>query len=96
MTFKAMLAIGLLSCVGAGAALGQTSSGPTPAMPNTSTTTTPPRNPMLGRPGSSSQPATNRPSASARAAAAARADKQPPGTENGNQPDRAAAGGGAR
>ena len=31
-----------------------------------------------------------------RAAAMARADKQPPGTENGNQPDRAAAGGGAR
>ena len=31
-----------------------------------------------------------------RAAAAARADKQPAGTENGNQPDRALAGGGSR
>ena len=31
-----------------------------------------------------------------RAAAAARADKQPSGTENGNQPDRAQAGGGSR
>lgn len=30
------------------------------------------------------------------AAAVARGDKQPLGTENGNQPDRAAAGGGAR
>ncbi len=29
------------------------------------------------------------------ASRAARADKQPPGTENGNQPDRAAAGGGS-
>ncbi len=35
-------------------------------------------------------------SASRRAANIARSDKQPPGTENGNQPDRAAAGGGAR
>ncbi len=31
-----------------------------------------------------------------RAAAAARADKQTAGTENGNQPDRAQAGGGSR
>ncbi len=30
------------------------------------------------------------------AAAEAKADKQPSGTENGNQPDRAAAGGGGR
>lgn len=95
MSFKAMLAVGLLSSVCAGAAFGQTSSGPTPAMPST-TTTTPPRNPNLGRPGSSAQPAPHRESASARAAAAARGDKQPPGTQNGNQPDRAAAGGGAR
>ncbi len=34
--------------------------------------------------------------ASRRAAAIARSDKQAPGTENGNQPDRASAGGGAR
>lgn len=31
-----------------------------------------------------------------RAATIARSDKQPPGTENGNQPDRALAGGGSR
>ena len=35
-------------------------------------------------------------SASRRAANLARSDKQAPGTENGNQPDRASAGGGAR
>lgn len=34
--------------------------------------------------------------ASRRAAASARSDKQAPGTQNGNQPDRASAGGGAR
>ncbi len=34
--------------------------------------------------------------ASRRAANIARSDKQAPGTENGNQPDRASAGGGAR
>ncbi len=48
------------------------------------------RNPVLGDPGTTKAKA--RPSA----AASAKADKQPPGTENGNQPDRAAAGGGAR
>ena len=53
-------------------------------------TTAPTRNPVLGDPGSTN-PKT-RPSA----AAEAKADKQPPGTENGNQPDRAAAGGGSR
>ena len=50
----------------------------------------PTRNPVLGDQGTSN-PRT-RPSA----AAESRADKQPPGTENGNQPDRAAAGGGSR
>ncbi|MGI4942470.1 MAG: hypothetical protein ACRYHQ_18210 [Janthinobacterium lividum] len=53
-------------------------------------TSAPTRNPVLGDKGS--QPSTARPSAKA----VAKADKQPPGTENGNQPDRAAAGGGAR
>ena len=48
------------------------------------------RSPALGDKGN--QPSTARPSAKA----LAKADKQPPGTENGNQPDRAAAGGGAR
>lgn len=49
------------------------------------------RNPVQGDPGLHSTS-----SASTRAAEEAKADKQPPGTENGNQPDRAAAGGGAR
>lgn len=48
------------------------------------------RNPISGDPGT--KPSRVRPSA----AAVSKADKQPPGTENGNQPDRAAAGGGAR
>ncbi len=50
----------------------------------------PTRNPVLGDPG------TKNPSARPSAAAEAKADKQPRGTEDGNQPDRAAAGGGAR
>ena len=50
----------------------------------------PARNPVLGDPGTTNSKA--RPSA----AAEAKADKQPRGTEDGNQPDRAAAGGGAR
>ena len=45
---------------------------------------------MLGHPGHSNQGA-KLGSASARAATIAKSDKQPPGTENGNQPDRAAA-----
>ena len=49
------------------------------------------RNPVLGDPGTKTTKRV-RPNA----AAMARADKQPPGTENGNQPDRAAAGGGGR
>ncbi len=50
----------------------------------------PTRNPVLGDPG------TKNPSARPSAAAESKADKQPRGTEDGNQPDRAAAGGGAR
>ena len=48
------------------------------------------RDPILGTKGK--HVAKARPSAEA----VAKADKQPPGTENGNQPDRAAAGGGGR
>lgn len=48
------------------------------------------RNPMLGDKVHRTSKA--KPSAEAEA----KADKQPPGTENGNQPDRAAAGGGGR
>ncbi len=48
------------------------------------------RDPVLGTRGRHAPKV--RPSAEAEA----KADKQPPGTENGNQPDRAAAGGGGR
>ena len=52
------------------------------------------RSPVMGDPVHKAQPKLS--SASRRAANIARSDKQAPGTENGNQPDRAAAGGGAR
>ena len=52
------------------------------------------RNPVTGDRVHKVQPRTG--NASRRAANIARSDKQAPGTENGNQPDRAAAGGGAR
>ena len=52
------------------------------------------RSPITGDAVHKSQSRTSR--ASRRAAAIARSDKQAPGTENGNQPDRASAGGGAR
>lgn len=82
MSVKFILAAGLVLGFCSGCTSAQTSQASGPA----ATT----RNPNLGDPGS--RPSTARPSA----AAAARADKQPPGTENGNQPDRAASGGGAR
>ena len=64
---------------------------PTPAA---TTAAAPLRNPNLGDPGPIPGAATGpaRPSA----AALTNADRQPPGTTNGNQPDRAAAAGGAR
>ena len=52
------------------------------------------RNPVTGDRVHKAQPRPS--SASRRAANIARSDKQAPGTENGNQPDRASAGGGAR
>ena len=56
------------------------------------------RNPVLGDPGVTPPPAVHRlrHRRHAAAVAASNADKQPAGTENGNQPDRASAGGGAR
>lgn len=51
------------------------------------------RNPVLGDPGPV-KPRTRVKQTPARAAAIAKSDKQGPGTENGNQPARAAAGGG--
>ena len=68
-----------------------TTTDPTPVAPNTTTT----RNPVLGDPGSSTTRRAVRPT-TRRAQAIARADKQPAGTENGNQPDRASAAGGGR
>lgn len=52
------------------------------------------RSPVMGDPVHKGQTRVSR--ASRRAANIARSDKQAPGTENGNQPDRASAGGGAR
>ncbi len=52
------------------------------------------RSPVTGDAVHKSQSRASR--ASRRAANIAQSDKQPPGTENGNQPDRAAAGGGGR
>ncbi len=71
--------------VSAGAALAQ---APASGQASTPAAT---RNPITGDPGTKPVPP-RKPNAKA----LARADKQAPGTENGNQPDRAAAGGGSR
>ncbi len=84
MILRTALSLGLLCSLMGGAAYAQSNPG-APAV--TSDT----RNPMLGDPGVKPAPRTK-----PKAAALARADKQPPGTENGNQPDRASAGGGGR
>ncbi len=81
MQIKFILAPALAALLAAGAAQAQT-----PAPPSSATA----RNPVMGDPGN--KPAPRRPNARA----LARADKQPSGTENGNQPDRASAGGGSR
>jgi hypothetical protein len=64
------------------------------APPPPTATATPVRSPALGDPGA----LPGAPAAAARPTAAdlARGDKQPPGTTNGNQPDRAAAASGVR
>lgn len=57
--------------------------------------TPPVRSPVSGDPVAQA-PKPVQPKPLSRAARNAQADKQPPGTENGNQPDRASAGGGGR
>ncbi len=82
MPVKLLCATALIVCLSGSLALAQTSGDQVA------------RNPVLGNPVHKAQPRANR--AANRAANIAKSDKQPPGTENGNQPDRAAAGGGAR
>ena len=81
---------------------------PSLTMAQTATTTPPtttPATPLVRSPNQGdpvAQPTPPRPrrtttrAATTRAANSARTDRQAPGTENGNQPDRAMAGGGAR
>ena len=80
MTTVKILFVGLLLSAGSSAAMAQTAPARSPVNGDAVTQTAKPVRP---------RPAT-------RAARDAQADKQPPGTENGNQPDRAQAGGGAR
>ncbi len=82
--FAAMLALGL----GSGLASAQTADAQT-ATPKTAGHRAT-HDPILGT------KVRHAPKARTSAQAEAEADKQPPGTENGNQPDRAAAGGGGR
>ena len=82
MQIKLTHALAVAALLAAGAAHAQTAPSPGPAATA--------RNPILGDPGTK-PPSPRRPNAKA----LARADKQAPDTENGNQPDRAAAGGGA-
>ena len=90
MPLKTVLAAGLALALGAGAASAQTAAPQTNGPQTT-------RNPVMGDPGTrTTAPASRAARARVRAAAIAKSDKQQPGTENGNQPDRAAAGGGAR
>ncbi len=56
----------------------------------------PARSAIEGDPVAKPQPPSRTQRATQRAAKLSRADKQPAGTENGNQPDRASAGGGGR
>ena len=83
MSVKWLLAISLLGSLAGPPVHAQSTPTATDAVGS-------PRNPNLGDPGAKPK----RPRRSA--AAIARSDKQPPGTENGNQPDRASAGGGGR
>ena len=82
MSVKLLWAMALVFGLSGGLALAQTSGDQTT------------RSPVMGDSVHKAQPRASR--ASRRAANIARSDKQAPGTENGNQPDRAAAGGGAR
>ncbi len=82
MPVKLLWATALVFGLSSGLAFAQTSGGQTT------------RSPVSGDPVHKPQSRTSR--AANRAASIAKSDKQPAGTENGNQPDRAAAGGGAR
>ncbi len=82
MSVKLLWATALAFSLSSGLAFAQTSGDQTT------------RSPVTGDAVHKSQSRTSR--ASRRAANVARSDKQAPGTENGNQPDRAAAGGGGR
>ena len=84
MVFKTVLSAALVLGLGTGAAIAQTA-------PDSTTDVT--RNPVLGDPGTRHAPRVKQ--TTSRAKAIARSDKQPPGTTNGNQPDRAATGAGA-
>ena len=82
MSVKLLWAVALVFSLSSGLAFAQISGDQTT------------RSPVMGNPVPKSQTRVSR--ASRRAANIARSDKQAPGTENGNQPDRASAGGGAR
>ena len=89
MLAKFVLSLALLASIGIGSAHAQSTTSPvTP--PDTAA---PARNPVQGDPAPIPD-AVRTPDSSTRAAGAAEADKQPAGTENSNQPDRAAAGAG--
>ena len=82
MLIRSVLALGLLCSVGAGVAVAQTTA------PETID-----RSPVQGDPGAAPVHGRHK-QTHARAAAIAKSDRQHPGTTNGNQPDRASAGGG--
>ena len=82
MSVKLLWAAALVFSLSGGLALAQTAGDQTA------------RSPVTGDAVHKSQSRIGR--ASRRAANIARSDKQAPGTENGNQPDRASAGGGGR
>ena len=91
MRCKFLFALAFLVTFGAGMSLAQTAtSGPSGAP----TPSTGARNPVQGDPGVRTvrPPRRRRPNART----LSREDKQAPGTENGNEPDRASAAGGAR
>ena len=83
MSVKILLAATLALGLGSGLASAQTAGTQTTGHRTT-------RDPILGT------KVRHAPKARSSAESEADADKQPPGTENGNQPDRAAAGGGGR
>ena len=88
MPVKTLLAAMLVLGLGSELASAQTAAPqtPTPQTPGHRAT----RDPILGT------KVRHAPKTRTSAQSEAAADKQPPGTENGNQPDRAAAGGGGR